>query len=149
MRRPQPDRRMQLTIYDIDHAPEELHEQTPIVVDLLRQIPGDDRPDYWLGAVQRPIRYIKDNFELSITHLILAARWVGTQIAPGVQHLPVGIAFVTDATLLEDERLDFQKCDYVAIGMSSETSGGKRVRPLKSILAGTIGRGFGVGGTKR
>jgi hypothetical protein len=140
---------MQLTVHDVDYAPEELHEQTPIVVDLLRQIPGDDRPDYWLGAVQRPIRYMKDNRELSITHLILAARWVGTQIAPGVRNLPVGIAFVTDATLVEDERLDFQKCDYVAIGISSETSAGRGSRPPRSILAGTIGRGFGVGGKKR
>jgi hypothetical protein len=133
---------MQLTITSVDYAPEELYKQTPIVVDLVRQIPGDDRPDYWLGAVQCPIRYIKDNHERSITHLILAARWEGTQISPGAQQLPVNIAFVTDPTLLDDAKLDFKKSDYIAIGFASETSGGKSVRPLTSILAGSIGREF-------
>jgi hypothetical protein len=136
---------MQFTISSVDHAPTELHEQTPIVVDLVRQIPGDDRPDYWLGAVKRPIRYIKDNFELSITHVVLAARWAGTQIQPGADVLPVSIAFVTDASLLDDARLDLTKCDYAAIGIASETSGGKAVRPLTSILAGSIQRAFGSG----
>jgi hypothetical protein len=139
---------MQLTISSVDYAPEALYEQTPIVVDLVRQIPGDDRPDYWLGEVQRPIRYIKDNHERSITHLILAARWAGTQISPGAEQLPVGIAFVTDSSLLEDTKLDFKKCDYVAIGISSETSGGKSMRPLTSTLAGRIGRAFGLGKTE-
>jgi hypothetical protein len=139
---------MQFTISSVDYAPEALYEQTPIVVDLVRQIPGDDRPDYWLGVVQRPIRYIKDNHELSITHLILSARWTGTQIVPGAEHLPVGIAFVTDSTLLDDVKLDFKKCDYVAIGVSSETSGGKSAQPLISTLAERIGRAFGLGKTE-
>ena len=138
---------MQLTISSVDYAPEALYEQTPIVVDLVRQIPGDDRPDYWLGVVQRPIRYIKDNHERSITHLILAARWAGTQISPGAEQLPVGIAFVTDSTLLDDAKLDFRKCDYVAIGILSATPGGRTVQPLTSTLAGRIGRAFGLGKT--
>jgi len=120
---------MQLTITSIDMGPEELAAQTPIVVELLREIPGDDRPDYWLGEARRPIRSVKDGAERSITHLILAARCEGAVIRPGVQQLPIGIAFVTDASLLEDERLDFAKCDYVAIGFSSETSGDGDARP--------------------
>jgi len=46
---------MELTITGVDYAPEELDEQTPLVVKLLREMPGDDRPDYWLGELKTPI----------------------------------------------------------------------------------------------
>lgn len=134
-----------MTISSVDYAPEELYEQVPIVIDLLRQIPGDDRPDYWLGKTTKPIRWIKDNVEQTITHVVLAARWVGTQIEPGAQHLPVGIAYVTDLTAIDDTHLDLKKCAYVAIGVSSETSVGKETKPLTSIIAGNIVRLFGLG----
>jgi hypothetical protein len=136
---------MQLTISSVDYAPEDLYDQVPIVVDLIRQIPGDDRPDYWIAKVQKPISWLKDNIPHEITHLIIAARWVGTAIAPGAENLPVGIGYVTDLSLLDDERLDFKKCEYTAIGLSTETSGGKTLKKLKSILTGNIGRAFGTG----
>jgi len=136
---------VQLTISTVDYAPEELHEQTPLVVDLLRELPGDDRPDYWLGAARTPIRWIHESLERQITHLVLAARWEGTRIEPGANDLPVGIAFVTDQSLLDDQRLDFSKCAYVAIGLSTETGGGHSVGRPRALLAGTIGRFFGTG----
>ena len=136
---------MELTITGVDYAPEELHEQTPLVVKLLRVIPGDDRPDYWLGELKTPVRWIDQNHEKQITHVILAARWEGTRIEPNVKDLPVGIAYVTDMSLLNDQRLDFKKCVYVAIGFSQETGGGQPVRENTNILAGTIGRLFGKG----
>jgi hypothetical protein len=139
---------MQLTITGVDYAPVELEEQVPIIVDLIRELPGTDRPDYWLGQVQKPIRWLKDNHEIFISHVIVAARWVGTQIAPGAKDLPVGIAYVTDQTLLSDSKLDFSKCSYVAIGFSHETGGGNSPKPTKNILSGLIGRGFGLGSGK-
>ena len=135
---------MQLTISSVDCAPEELYDQLPIVADLIRQLPGDDRPDYWLAKTQRPIRWIKDNIEHSVDHLVLTARWAAPQIQAGVERLPVGIAYVTDETLLNDTRLEFRKCTYVAIGISTETSGAKRFRPLTHIFKGRIGRAFGA-----
>jgi len=42
---------MQLTVTSVDYAPDELYGQVPFVVNLLRQMPGSDRPDYWLGSV--------------------------------------------------------------------------------------------------
>ena len=84
---------MQLTISDVDYAPEDLSGQAPFVVDLIREMPGDDRPDYWLGALRTPIKWLHENHERRITHLILAARWEGTRIEPGVNSLPVGIAY--------------------------------------------------------
>jgi hypothetical protein len=136
---------MQLTISSVDYAPEELDDQLPIVTELVREIPGDDRPDYWLACTARPIRWISDNIDHTITHLVLAARWQGTHIEPGVEHLPIGIAYVTDDTLLDDSRLDLNKCEYIAIGIASDTSGDHSVRPLTSTLGGRIARAFGTG----
>ena len=136
---------MELTIINVDYTPEELYSQTPIIVELIKKIPGDDRPDYWLGKVKNPIKWIQDNEERNITHLVLASRWEGTAIEPNVKDLPVGIAFVTDQSLLEDKRLDFKKCAYVAIGISYDTSGGKAVKKDDKILSGNIGKAFGRG----
>jgi hypothetical protein len=120
---------MQLTITSVDYAPEELHEQVPLVVDLLRRIPGEDRPDYWIGAARTPIRWVVDSHSREVTHLVVAARWEGTAIGPGFRNLPIGVAYVTDPTLLEEDRLDFAKCRYVAIGIASESGGERQVRP--------------------
>ncbi len=136
---------MELTITGVDYAPPELGDQTPIIVSLLREIPGDDRPDYWLGEVSVPIRWINENHELKITHLVLAARWEDTRIEPNAKDLPIGIAYVTDESLLRDEKLDLKKCTFVAIGISHETGGGEKIGKNENILAGTIGRAFGMG----
>ena len=73
------------------------------------------------------------------------------RIEPGVRNLPVGIAYVTDETLLQDARLGFGKCSYVAIGIADDVRGEAcQVRPgQRGILAGIIGRLFGVGVGKR
>jgi hypothetical protein len=109
---------MRMTISWVDYAPDDLYDQTPFDVDLLREIPGSDRPDYWVGALLEPLRWEEKDRE--ITHLVLAARWQGTSIGLGMKNLPVGIAYVTDSTLLDNGQLDFSKCAYVAIGMVKE-----------------------------
>lgn len=136
---------MELTITSVDYAPEELDAQVPLTIKLLREIEGDDRPDYWIGKSALPIRWIKDNQEQQIEYVVLAARWEGTKIGPGVECLPIGIAYVTDNSVLQDSRLDLKKCEYVAIGVACDTSGGRKASTLRKILAGTIGRAFGTG----
>ena len=136
---------MQLTIVSVDYAPEELHEQTPIIIDLVREIPGTDRPDYWLGELDKPIKWIDENREREISHVILAARWEGTRIESGAKDLSVGIAYVVDESLINDATLDFAKCRYVAIGISHETSDGSPIIESKNISSGTIGKFFGTG----
>jgi len=136
---------MRFTITGID-GPKQLADLAPLETDLLRQISGPDRPDYWIAALQSPITIVIDNFDHTVTHLILAARWEGTNITNGVLHLPVGIAYVTDLSLLEDSTLDFAKCNYVAIGLGSDTSDGKPAEQLHKPMVGTIGRTFGLGG---
>lgn len=136
---------MQLTIVSVDYAPEELYGQTPLVIDLLREIPGPDRPDYWLGRAVKPIIWLDENIERQITHVIVAARWEGTRIEPHVQNLPIGIAYVTDRDQINDSLVSFDKCKYIAIGFSHETQGGEALSESKNILAGTITRSFGLG----
>lgn len=136
---------MQLSITSVDHAPADLHEQVPLVVDLIREIPGEDRPDYWLGALRAPIRWLVDNHVRDVTHLVVTARWQGTAIVPGAVNLPLGIAYVVDPSVLDDARLDLAKCAYVAIGIAMETSGGAEPSSWKGLLAGHIARAFGKG----
>jgi hypothetical protein len=136
---------MELMIESVDYAPEELYEQCPIIVELIRELPGPDRPDYWLGKPKAPIRWLKENTERYITYLILAARWEGTRIEPKAKNLPVGIAYVVDESLLNDSKLTFEKCSYVAIGLSHvDGAVGSALGP-GTFLSGTIGKFFGTG----
>ena len=139
---------MQLTITSVDYAPSELEAQCPLIVDLVRELPSDDRPDYWIGKAQKAIKWVDKNIEREVFHLVLAARWEGTRIEPNAKNLPVGIAYVTDETLLNDDRLDLKKCAYVVIGFSHESGGGGSVTEDTTIFAGTIGRFFGTGNQK-
>jgi len=137
---------VELTISTVDYAPGDLYDQVPLRVKLLRQLAGPDRPDYWLGELAQPIRWVSESegyFEIS--HVVLAARWQGTRIGRGARSLPVGIAYVTDPSLLTDDRLEFGKCRYVAIGIADDTTSGGQPSPLKSILQGTVARLFGTG----
>ncbi len=139
---------MKLSVFAVDYAPGELHEQTPFEIKLLRQIPGSDRPDYWLGELTNQLRWIKDNHERFITHVVVASRWVGTTIEPKVKDLPIGISYVLDSSILTDEQLDFDKCAYVAIGIAHEIEGGSVPNKLTKFTSGTIGKFFGIGGQK-
>jgi hypothetical protein len=113
---------MKLTVTMVDHAPAELDEQVPFTFELLRPIPGPKRSGYWLGALDRPLVRIIDNHERQIDHVVVWARWQGTQIGPGFKNLPIGIAYVTDPTQLDDANVSFEKCEYVAIGTAHETT---------------------------
>lgn len=110
---------MQYKITDVDYAPEELYSQVPFEVTLLRQMAGPDRPDYWLAELAKPLLWINEGKEVTVTHVILAARYVGASIGRGVRTATVGIAYVVDATALNDPSLDLKKCHYSAIGTAN------------------------------
>jgi len=71
---------MRLVISYIDHAPDDLLAQAPIAVGLIMEMPGADRPDYWLGRLKKPFQWKHDGQEDEILHVVIAARWVGTRI---------------------------------------------------------------------
>ena len=105
----------QYVLHDLDNGPESLRTELPIKVNFLRMIAGPDRPDYSLFELDHSVEHQKDGETLTISHVVLAPRMVGQSIEANVENLGVGVAFVTDESLLEDKRLDFNKADYVAI----------------------------------
>lgn|SRR5690349_832752 len=111
---------MRFRITSVDYAPDELYPQTPFEGELVRQIAGNDRSDYWLASLAKPLKWTKEGREVDVNHIVIAARWQGTQIGPGMKALPVGIAYVTDASLMVDTALNLTKCAYVAIGVADE-----------------------------
>jgi hypothetical protein len=117
-----PATRMKISIHSLDSAPDELYEQLPLEAVLLREIPGSDRPDYWIAELQTPVIWNRDGALQSVTHLVVVARLVGTSIVAGMRNLAIGIAFVTDQSLLRDSQLDFAKCHYSAVGVADEVS---------------------------
>ncbi len=107
-------------IHDVDYAPRDLPGQTPFAATLLRRIPGEDRPDYWLARLESPLLWEERSAtRRQVTHVIVCSRYEGTTITDDMQGMVVGIAYVTDDSLLEDDALDFRKCRYVAIGTAT------------------------------
>ena len=109
---------LKLEIFETDYAPEDLPHQLPITVSLIKMIAGSDRPDYFLAKVENKILWGDEPIE----YLIIAPRLVGTIIDKGVKNIALGIAYVTDSSVLDDERLSFDKCKYVAICIANEIS---------------------------
>ena len=107
-----------IRVKSIDYAPDDLYDQAPFDVDLLREIPGPDRPDYWLGKLRKPLTWLNDGAERQVTHVILTARHMGGSISPTMRNTGVNIAYVTDSSVALDSGLDFAKCTYVAIGVA-------------------------------
>jgi len=48
-------------------------------------------------------------------------------------------------SLLEDDSIEFEKLEYVAIGISNEIEGGEKLKKREGILSGRIRRIFGIG----
>lgn len=129
----------------IDLGPDDLAPQLPIEGQLLRFIAGPDRPDYFLGRLDRPIRHstalehlraagvdvtrtdpafvvvgADGSAELAIHVLVMAARVTGQQVHRGMVRLPVNIAYVLSGAVLDAERLEFALCLPVAVGFASD-----------------------------
>ena len=107
-------------ISSVDHAPDELYEQTPFEVVLLREIPGRG---FWVAALPKPIHWSRNGTETSASHLLLEARWIGTRIGRGMRHMPVNISYVEDESVWADGRFDPGQCKYLAIGVASDITG--------------------------
>ena len=127
----------------VDHNPRELADQVPFSLALERLIPGPDRPDYWLGRLDAPLRWIDDSRGRQVSHLIVCA--LETQIKPAVQNLPIGIAYVTDLTQLTDATVNPGKCKYVANGIANETGGAHAPSGALPVMAGRISRALRLG----
>ena len=107
-----------MNVTSVDYAPEDLYAQTPFRAKLLRKLPGSDRSDYWIAELDRPLQWTRDGSTSTVTHLVVAARWVGGALTSSMRNTPVNISYVTDSSVLADTQLDFKKCAYVAIGVA-------------------------------
>ena len=135
---------MDLIIRSVKYAPGDKSDHVPLRVTVLRQIPGSDRPDYWLGAVQEPFHWVSnEDGPFEIAHLVFAAQWEGTAVRPGITRLPVGIAYVVDPSLLDDDLLDLDKIRYVAHAVADDPDAESSVESLVSKVAGAIAGMFG------
>lgn len=85
--------------------------QLLISCQLIRMIPGNDRPDYWLAKCDCPVKY----GETIVNYLVLAPRFVGSKIEHGMGSIVIGVAYVINESIIEDSTLNFDKCKYVAI----------------------------------
>lgn len=135
-----------ITIDGIDLGPDDLAAQLPRRAELLRPIPGPDRPDYALAVMQETpltfdttltelraagvdpatadpdlIRYADDgeHVRLFVYGIVLAPRIVGDRIHLSMRGMPVGLAYVIDNTAMRDETLDLAKCFYAAVAFVS------------------------------
>ena len=113
-----PTKGSRVSVSDVDSAAVELSAQAPFDVELIRKLPGPDRPDYWLGSLPRPLRWTHEGQQRLVTHVVLAAGMQGTPL--GREPTLVGIAYVTDMTILDDTSLDFRKCVHVAMGTARQ-----------------------------
>jgi hypothetical protein len=109
----------------LDGAPDEIAAQAPLDGELLRAIPGADRPDYCLVILDRALRVhpgadldvgrVAEQLDsdgrplVEVRAVVVVARFAGERITPGVRGLAVDLALVLDDTTLRDEVLDFAK----------------------------------------
>jgi hypothetical protein len=136
---------MKLTVTSVDYNPPELNEQVPFSFAIVRMLPGPDRPDYWLGKLDEPLRWIDDHNEHWVEYVAVSARWQATKIEPNMSNTPIGIAYVTDPSQIEEPNLSFDKYKYVAIGVANEVQGTSSPTGLTSIISGRIAKTFEKG----
>jgi hypothetical protein len=95
----------------------DLEDVLPIKGTVVRKLPGNDRPDYSLVALDAP--FFSRREQTSISHIVVSARWEGGVLDANMSMTPVNILYVTDESLLLDSRLDFGKCRFKAIGVAN------------------------------
>ena len=107
---------MKIQLINCESAPQDMEAQMPITCTLMRTIPEARRADYWLAKCKKPVSY--EN--VMVNYLVVAPRFVGDEIKKGMGQVVVGVAYVMDETLIQDDELNFDKCRYVAICTAKE-----------------------------
>ena len=107
---------IKIKLVNSDYAPDSFDKQLPIECELIRMIPGKDRPDYWIAKSNKTLTYEK----YKINYLIVATRFVGWKIKKEMKATLLGVAYVLDESVIYDDILDFDKCKYIAISTGIE-----------------------------
>lgn len=112
---------LKLTVRSVEGS-RTLEELVPFDINLLRTLPGPDRPDYWLGEVVRPLCFVLNRRRVDFTYAVLAEKAKGGHIEAGARNVPIALAYITDIAQLGAREVNFGQCRYFAIAMTDETS---------------------------
>ncbi|ASP39160.1 hypothetical protein CHH28_10935 [Bacterioplanes sanyensis] len=88
---------------------------------IFKKLSHKDGSEYYLAALKEPIL----SNGRKITYIIIGARFLGQHIGPKMNNLPINIAYVVDSSLLDQQDMDFNKGEFVAIGFATDTSTGQ------------------------
>ena len=107
-----------IEISSIAKGPEELSYQLPINATVLKKIAGQDRPDYHIAELEKSILWIdkEKDIKKEISHIVIIAKKKAETVERSMKDVKIGIAYVVDDSLLEDAKLNFKKCEYLAVG---------------------------------
>ncbi len=116
-----------IEISEITKGPDELSYQLPVQAKVLKQIPGKDRPDYFLVELEKSVFWVDEQKDINteINYLIICSKKKGQSISNEMKDVILAIAYVTDESVKTDSRLNFKKCEYVAVGKSTAKKGWK------------------------
>ena len=92
-----------------EDGPEELSNELPINCIIMKLMPGSDRSDYMLAYCSKTL-FIEGK---KIKYMILGQRFYGTVYNGNITAF--NVATVIDESLLDDDFLDFNKMEYIAI----------------------------------
>ena len=107
------DAGIRFEIINADFGPRGLEEQLPMKITILRQLPGLDTPNYWLAKCDKPLKWKEQNCD--INYLIVGCRFEGVKMEKGAKMMALNVAYVTDESILGDDKTSFDKCAYVAV----------------------------------
>lgn len=105
--------------FQINHAeqaPDEFRLQLPFSAKIIRQIPGNDRIDYFLAKLEKTLVWTspKDGSTKEIRNIVVCTRYKGQQLNPKMSNMGVAVAYVIDSSLMNDPILRFSKIKYMA-----------------------------------
>ena len=102
---------MKFKLFDMDLGPNDLQDQLPIKVTLIKEyFNSSSESDGWLAKCANPIKY----GDLQIDFVVIKPRFVGVTIK-SAKRICFGVAFVTDNSMIKENSIDITKSEYVAI----------------------------------
>lgn len=134
------DERYPISVDSVETGSDELAVQLPVRAQVLRRLPGPDRPDYSLAGLRSPLRVRSTTHLLAETGvdlagldratttvhddgsvvalvygLVLAPRTAGVRLATPQGAVAVATALVLDTSQMTDRTVRFEKVFYAAV----------------------------------
>lgn len=134
------DERYPISVDSVETGSDELALQLPVRAQVLRRLPGPDRPDYSLAGLRSPLRLRStthllveagvalagldpatttvhdDGSVVALVYgLVLAPRTAGVRLATAQGPVAVATALVLDTSQMTDRTVRFEKVFYAAV----------------------------------